>query len=609
MLIIDPLAVQGRSLHLLRKRMQEEEEARIEFEAIVNRPAGMGDNNRAADEARTTYEFARPSLEGTQTSILRPPVAANNFKIKPNMIQMVQNSVQFRMPKYAKFLKVILSNKRKLEDLGLVILNEECSAILQNKLPLKRRDSRSFTIPCIIGDWPISGALADLGASINLIPTSLFDKLGLSEPKPTRMSIQLADRTVKIPRGIIEDVLIKVDKFIFLMDFVVMDMEGESIVPLILGRPFLATSKAIIDVYDGKLQLRVDDETITFDLTTTMRHSLDHDDVVFSIDIPGDLVESHLQEILLDDPLKIALQGEEEELSNEQVRSAESEVFFPGPPALELKGLPKLDEEEKLPVIIAVDLTPEERAKTLDALKRYKKAFAYKIADIPRINPSLCSHKILMEDNYRPIVQPQRRLNPNMKEVVKKEVMPKKGGMTVIHNKQDELIPTQTVMGFQFCINYRRLNDATRKDHFLPPFIDEMLERLAGHMFYCFLDGFSGCFQIPIAPEDQEKTTFTCPYGTFAYRRMPLGLCNAPATSQRSPIMAALIELMCDASDYAVGAVLGQRFEKKFQPIYYASKTLTGAQEHYTTIEKELLVVVYAFDKFISYLILSKTIH
>ncbi|XP_048228296.1 uncharacterized protein LOC125369563 [Ricinus communis] len=178
---------------------------------------------------------------------------------------------QDKMLKYAKFLKEILSNKRMLEDLGQVVLNEECSAILQNKLPLKRRDLRSFTVPCVIGDLPISGALADLGASINLMPTSLFAKLGLHEPKPTRMGIQLADRTVKILRGIVEDVLVKVDKFIFPVDFVVMDMESEIIVPLILGRPFLATSRAVIDVSDGKLKLRVDDETITFDLATSMR--------------------------------------------------------------------------------------------------------------------------------------------------------------------------------------------------------------------------------------------------------------------------------------------------------------------------------------------------
>ena len=115
-------------------------------------------------------------------------------------------------------------------------------------------------------------------------------------------------------------------------------------------------------------------------------------------------------------------------------------------------------------------------------------------------------------------------------------MVPKKGGMTVVTNDNDELIPTRTVTGWRVCIDYRKLIDATRKDHFPLPFMDQMLERLSGHDYYCFLDGFLGYFQIAIAPEDKEKTTFTCPYGTFAYRRMRFGLCNAPATFQRCMI-------------------------------------------------------------------------
>ena len=112
-------------------------------------------------------------------------------------------------------------------------------------------------------------------------------------------------------------------------------------------------------------------------------------------------------------------------------------------------------------------------------------------------------------------------------------MVPKKGGFTVIRNDGNELIPTRTVTGWRICIDYRKLNTATRKDHFPLPFIVQMLDRLAGHHHFCFLDGYSGYNQIAIAPEDQEKTTFTCPYGTFAFRRMPFGLCNAPATFQR----------------------------------------------------------------------------
>ncbi|GJZ52555.1 reverse transcriptase domain-containing protein [Tanacetum coccineum] len=160
--------------------------------------------------------------------------------------------------------------------------------------------------------------------------------------------------------------------------------------------------------------------------------------------------------------------------------------------------------------------------------------------DIPGICPSFCKHKIQLLDDKKPVVQKQRRLNPNMQEVVKKEIVklldtgiiypiadspwvspihcvPKKGGITVVTNENDELVPTRTVTGWRVCIDYRKLNEATAKDHFPLPFMDQMLERLAGNKYFYFLDGFSGYFQIPIDPNDQEKTTFTCPFGTYAY--------------------------------------------------------------------------------------------
>ncbi|KAL5569688.1 hypothetical protein UlMin_026263 [Ulmus minor] len=157
-----------------------------------------------------------------------------------------------QMPKYAKFLKEVLSNKRKLEANEKVMLTEECSAILQRKLPPKLKDLGSFTIPCTIGDFNFDKVLCDLGASINLMPLLIFRKLGLREVKPTTVSLQLADRSIKHPRGIIEDVLVKVDKFIFPADFIVLDMEEDQEIPLILGRPFLATGRTLIDVHQGR---------------------------------------------------------------------------------------------------------------------------------------------------------------------------------------------------------------------------------------------------------------------------------------------------------------------------------------------------------------------
>ncbi|KAL5579998.1 hypothetical protein UlMin_012440 [Ulmus minor] len=175
------------------------------------------------------------------------------------------------MPKYAKFLKDVLSNKRKFADSEKVMLTEECSAILQRKLPPKLKDPGSFTIPCTIGDFNFDKVLCDLGASVNLMPFSIFKKLGLGEVKPTLVSLQLADRSIKHPRGVVEDVLIKVDKFIFPADFIVLDMEEDREVPLILGRPFLATGRTPIDVHQGKLILRVQDEQVTFNLFEAMK--------------------------------------------------------------------------------------------------------------------------------------------------------------------------------------------------------------------------------------------------------------------------------------------------------------------------------------------------
>ena len=452
---------------------------------------------------------------------------------------------------------------------------------------------------------------------------------------------------------------------------------------------------------------------------------------------------------------------------------------------MEQKPLPShlkyayLGVESTLPVIISVSLTALEEEKLLRVLRDHKHALGWSLADLKGIRPSMCMHRILLEDGHKPSVEAQRRLNPTMKEVVWKEVLkwldtgviypisdsawvspvqvvPEKGGTTVIRTENNVLLPSRTVTGWRICIDYRKLNKATRKDHFPLPFLDQMLDRLAGHEYYCFLDGYSGYNQIAIASEDQEKMTFTCPYGTFAFRRMPFGLCNAPGTFQRcmmaifsdmvertieifmddfsvmgnsfdnclenlrtvlarceetnlvlnwekchfmvqegivlghrisargievdrakieaieklpppssvkgiqsflghagfyrrfikdfshiakplsnllvqgipfefdsqclhafsvlkdklisAPIVVAPdwsfpFELMCDARDYEIGAVLGQKREKIFQVIYYASRTL-----NYATTEKELLAIVFAFDKFRPYLIGNKVV-
>ena len=153
-----------------------------------------------------------------------------------------------QMPSYVKFMKEILSKKRRLSDFETVNLIEEYSAILQRKLPQKLKDPDSFTIPCTIRNSIFEKALCDLGASINLMPLSIFRRLGLGEARPTTVTLQLANRSLKHPRGVIEDVLVKVDKFIFSTDFIVLDMEEDKEIPIILGRPFLGTGRVVINV-------------------------------------------------------------------------------------------------------------------------------------------------------------------------------------------------------------------------------------------------------------------------------------------------------------------------------------------------------------------------
>ncbi|GJS42720.1 reverse transcriptase domain-containing protein [Tanacetum coccineum] len=192
----------------------------------------------------------------------------------------------------------------------------------------------------------------------------------------------------------------------------------------------------------------------------------------------------------------------------------------------------------------------------IEVLKSHKRAIAWKLSDIKGIDPEFCTHKILMEEDYEPTVQHQRRVNPKIHDVIKKEVeklldgpgfnlsnsdcpwvrpgvlCTKRVALNVVKIDENDLIPTRLVTGWRVWIDYRKLNEATRKDHFPLPFMDQMLERLVGNQFYCFLDGISGYFQIPIDPKDQEKTTFTCPYGTFAYRGMLLGYAMSPDTFQ-----------------------------------------------------------------------------
>ncbi|GKE24675.1 reverse transcriptase domain-containing protein [Tanacetum coccineum] len=412
------------------------------------------------------------------------------------------------------------------------------------------------------------------------------------------MILELADRTISTPTGITEDVFIKVGTFLFPADFVVVDYIADRRVPLILGRPFLRTTfsyntiKSVnrVDVIDVACEefaqevLGFSNISKSSNPTPTLEPILSTSPTPLTLFEGGDFILEEIKACLTSESIpsgiddadfdpkeylltleRLLISGPTSTLPPEEQKFEELKTVKPfsdEPPELELKQLPPhleytfLEGIDKLPVIIAKDLKDEDKTAILKVLRSHKRAIAWKMSDIKGIDPKFCTHKILMEDNVKHMVQHQRRVNPKIHEVIKKKVIklleagliypifdspwvspvhfvPKKVGITVIKNDENELIPTRLITGWRVCIDYRKLNDATRKDHFPLPFMDQMLERLAGNEYYCFLDGFSGYFQIPIDPKDQEKTTFTCPYETFAYRRMPFGLRNALRMFQR----------------------------------------------------------------------------
>nr|GEZ58547.1 reverse transcriptase domain-containing protein [Tanacetum cinerariifolium] len=441
------------------------------------------------------------------------------------------------MPKFASTLKALIGNKEKLNEMARPPMNEHCSAVILNKLPRKLGDPGKFLIPCEFPGMDECLALEDLGASINLMPFFMWEALSLSELTPTCMTLELADRSVSKPISIAKDVSFK-------------------------------TGRALIDVHKGELTLRIGKEAITYNLDQTVRYSANYDQITANkIDV---ICEIYSQEVLsfsnvtasgnptpYDDPIDdpdspkinpFYYDPEGDILLLETILNSEPLLPFPN----HEQYFPSYKKELKVCEAKTIKSSVDEPH---EVLKSHKRAIAWKLSDIQGINLEFYTHKILMEEDYKPVVQHQRRVNLKIHNVIKKEIeklldagliypisdspwvspvhcVPKKGGFTMVENEENKLIPTRLVTGWRVCIDYHKLNEATRKDHFPLPFMDQMLERLARNEYYCFLYYFFEYFQIPIDPRDQEKTMFTCPYGTFAYRCIPFGVCNAPGTFQ-----------------------------------------------------------------------------
>ncbi|KAB2600241.1 hypothetical protein D8674_010512 [Pyrus ussuriensis x Pyrus communis] len=392
----------------------------------VNAGVTQGDNEKPNEEpSHATSSFEAPNLHKAEKPYT-PPIPFpgrlakskqdKSFKEIFDILSKVNVNLPLldvirNMPAYGKFFKELNSYKRKYGPHEKVVVSENVSAVLQRKLPPKLKDPGSFSINITIGDKKVEKAMLDLGASINLMPYSVYLQLGLGDLKATTISLQLADRSVKYPRGIVEDILVQVDKLILPADFVVLDMEEAPIhdreLPILLGRPFMATAKTIIDAQSNE------------PLQTVLSQSQDEFDEEDALMEEVAALDALALYPLNVSPLLEPLESSMSHLTPSTVKA----------PKLELKPLPPhlkyayLAEFETLPIIIASDLTPNEEDKLIRVLKEFKSVFGWSIADIKGISPTMCMHRILLEEGAKSTREPQRRLNPHMKEVVRNEVL------------------------------------------------------------------------------------------------------------------------------------------------------------------------------------------
>nr|GEX49936.1 reverse transcriptase domain-containing protein [Tanacetum cinerariifolium] len=548
------------------------------------------------------------------------------------------------MPKFGPSIKTLLTNKDKNSELARTSLNEHCSAVLLKKLPQKLGDPKKFLIPCDFTGMVECLALADLSASINLIPLSMWNKLSLLDFSLMCMTLELVDRLISRPVGVAEDVFVKVGTFHFLADFVVIDFDVDPRVPLILERSFPKTERALIDVFEGELTLRIGKEAITFNLDQTSRYSASYNDMTANrIDVIDMACEEYSQEFFsffdviasgnptpYYDPIVSTTSptltpfGESDFLLEEveaflaleddptspkvdqsYVDTDEDILLFedflnddPSLPPLnqrnympevrkELKMFPEGD--DKLPIIIAKDLSVEEKTALIMVLKSHKRAITWKLSDIKVFGNSFQTCLFHLEKMLKRCEDTNLCLNWEKSHFIVKE------GIVLDHNISKDGIE----------VDKAKVKVIAKLPH--PTTFKGIRSFLCHAGFYRrFIKDFSKIAQ-PMTHLLEKDTLFLfskeCVEAFQTLKRKLTEALILIALDWDMPF-----KLMCDASDFAIGAVLGQHQEKHFRPIHYASKTMTEAESNYTITKKEMLVVVYAFEKFWSYLILNKSI-
>ncbi|XP_048615530.1 uncharacterized protein LOC125588292 [Brassica napus] len=475
------------------------------------------------------------------------------------------------VPQYSKFLKDAVEQKKKKME-GMVILTHECSAIIQRlTVPRKLEDPGSFTLPCAIGPLTFEKCLCDLGASVSLMPLSIAKKLGFTQYKKCKISLVLADRSVKLPIGILEDLPVKIGNCEVPTDFVVLEMDEEPRDPLIFGRPFLATAGAMVNVRDGTIDLHLGkDHILHFDIKEMMKKPTTQGEI-FYIDEMDALADNFLEELAIEDSLQHALTIERE---TQMIENKESDELV-----------------RRLDVHLEEDGEDE-------------------FMELPQMTQHAASADIqenLHEADWSELKAP------------KVELKPLPHGVRVLRRCED----TNLVLNWEKChfmvkegivlghkVSEKGIEvDKAKIDVMVglaPPRTVKDIRSFLGHA------GFYRRFIMDFSKIARPLTRLLCKEAAFhfdeecmeAFKNLKNALISAPIV--QPPDWDLPFEIMCDASDFAVGAVLGQKRDKKSHVIYYASRTLDEAQAKYSTTEKELLAIVFAFEKFRSYLVGSK---